>query len=68
MPQVDQDTKRERVELVYLLVERHDGLTEQEIATRANIGRRSVNNYLRELKDEGFIEKTGRRWFHRRPF
>ncbi|HUW14277.1 MAG TPA: CRISPR-associated helicase Cas3', partial [Anaerolineae bacterium] len=63
MPQVDQDTKRKRVELVYHLVERHDGLTEQEIADMLNMGRRSVNNYLNELQIQGRVDKVeGRLW------
>ena len=49
-----------------------DGMTENHIhevmGGPDRLTRRAVNNYLRELKDEGFIEKRGRRWYHRRPF
>jgi CRISPR-associated endonuclease/helicase Cas3 len=62
MPKVDQDTKQKRVERVYHLVERHDGLTEQEIADMLNMGRRTVNNYLNELQIQGRVDKEGRLW------
>lgn len=63
MPKIDQDTKQKRVELVYRLVERHpNGLTEQEIADKLNMGRRTVNNYLRELEIQGKLYKEGRLW------
>ena len=62
MPKTDQDTKQKRVELVYRFVQRHNGLTEQEIADMLNMGRRTVNNYLRELEIQGKVYKDGRLW------
>jgi AcrR family transcriptional regulator len=63
MPSMDQDTKRKRIELVLRLIERHpNGLTEQEIAEALNTGRRTVNNYLRELEIEGKLYKVGLLW------
>jgi len=63
MPKTDHDTKQKRVELVYRLIERHpNGLTEQEIADVLNMGRRTVNNYLRRLEIEGKVWKDGHLW------
>jgi len=63
MPKTDSDTKQKRVELVYRLLERRpNGLTEQEIADMLNMGRRTVNNYLRALEIQGKLYKDGRLW------
>lgn len=39
------------------------GLTETEIAEETGLDRRTVNNYLRELDQEGEAHKKGRKWF-----
>ena len=63
MPKTDQNTRLKRVELVYRLIERYpNGLTEQEIADVLNLGRRTANNYLRELEIQGKLYKDGRLW------
>jgi CRISPR-associated endonuclease/helicase Cas3 len=62
MPKTDQDTKQKRIDLVYRLLEQHDGLTEQEIAARLGFERRAVNNYLHELEIQGRVYKDGRDW------
>jgi transposase len=43
------------------------GLTERHLADLLSQSRRSVNNWLRELRDEGLAYKHGRRWFHTDP-
>lgn len=43
------------------------GLTERHLATLLSQSRRSTNNWLRELADEGQVYKHGRRWFHVDP-
>ena len=43
------------------------GLTESRLAALLQQSRRSVNNWLRELRDEGLVYKHGRRWFHVNP-
>ncbi len=43
---------------------RHDfGLRESEIACELGWDRRTVNNYLRDLKQQGRAYKDGRSWF-----
>ena len=39
------------------------GLTEAEIAEETGLDRRTVNNYLRELDEDGHAHKKGRKWF-----
>ena len=39
------------------------GLKESEIAEETGLDRRVVNNYLRELKDDGDIHKDGWYWY-----
>jgi len=63
MPKMDQDTKWKRIDLVLHLLTRHpNGLTEREVAETLNMGRRTVNNYLRELEIQGKLYKDGRLW------
>ena len=46
-----------------LLRSHNNGLSEQEIAQLAQMDRRRVNNYLRELAGENKIYQDGRYWF-----
>lgn len=66
MPRIDEDTKTQRKERAWIAVQRHPrGVTEAEVAEFVNMTdqRRTVNNYLRELEDEGKVYKDGRYWF-----
>ncbi|MEX1019533.1 MAG: CRISPR-associated helicase Cas3' [Litorilinea sp.] len=64
MPRIPEGTRVRNIETVWLRVRRHpDGITEAEIAKMTGIGRRSVNNYLVHLSDEGRVEKEGTLWF-----
>lgn len=64
MPRTSEMTKQQALERVWLTVKRHpDGITEQEIADFTGIGRRTANNYLNELRDEGKVERDDRLWF-----
>jgi len=64
VPRVTDSAKQRNVERVWLTVKRRpDGITEAEIEERTRIQRRTVNNYLNELRDEGRIEKDGTLWY-----
>jgi predicted DNA-binding transcriptional regulator YafY len=62
MPRIPENTKRERLERVEMLLQRSDGLTEDEIAQTLNFERRTANNYLRELEVVGKVWKDGPHW------
>ncbi len=64
MPRIDDSTKQQRLERIYLLLTRNSrGLTEAEIADEVRLERRTVNNYLRELDFQGKAFKYGIYWF-----
>lgn len=64
MPRTSETTKHQAVERVWLTVKRHpNGVTEQELAKFTGVQRRTLNNYLNELRDEGKIEREGMLWF-----
>lgn len=64
MPRIDEATKTQRLERLRLLLARHArGLTEAEIAEELRLERRTANNYLRELEDQGKAFKDGLYWF-----
>jgi predicted transcriptional regulator len=50
-------------QLHHLLDEHLFGIREAEIAEELGWDRRTVNNYLRELKERGLVYKEGRDWF-----
>jgi CRISPR-associated endonuclease/helicase Cas3 len=63
MPKVDQATYEGRKERVFLTLRRYPlGLTEAELEQITDIGRRTLNNYLRALETEGKIYKDGIVW------
>jgi predicted DNA-binding transcriptional regulator YafY len=63
MPRIPENTKHERLERVDMLLQRSDGLTEDEIAQTLNFERRTTNNYLRQLEVIGKAYKEGLLWF-----
>jgi predicted DNA-binding transcriptional regulator YafY len=63
MPRISENTKRDRLERVDRLLQRSEGLTEDEIAQTLNFERRTTNNYLRELEVIGKACKEGPLWF-----
>jgi CRISPR-associated endonuclease/helicase Cas3 len=64
MPKIDETTKQQRLERLCLLLARHPrGAAEAEIADEIGLERRTVNNYLRELEDQGKVFKDGMYWF-----
>ncbi len=72
MTRISNDKKRQRLERIALIIQRHPlGLSELEIA--AEIGmedrRRTVNNYLRQLEREGWVYKENHStlWLPLRP-
>ena len=66
MPKIDESTKRQRKERVWLEIQRHaNGITENELAQELGIERRTMHNYLVELEQEGKIYKDehGPYWY-----
>ena len=60
MANYGQTAKHQKKELVYQVIKRQPlGITEQEIANALNMGdkRRTINNYLRDLEQEGKVYK-----------
>ena len=49
--------------LLHRLLFRHFGLRESEISSELGWQRRTVNNYLRNLKEKGLAYKEGRNWY-----
>ena len=39
------------------------GLTEKELSQDTGFDRRTLNNYLRELDEEGIAHREGRKWW-----
>ncbi len=63
MPKITVQTKEQQMQLVWLRVKQSPhGITESEIAQSTGIHKRTVNNYLRSLQDEGKVEKQGKLW------
>jgi CRISPR-associated endonuclease/helicase Cas3 len=63
MAKISEEKMLERYDRILLLLRRHtDGMTEQEIADELNYDRRNVNNYLRELEQQGKLYKEGKYW------
>ena len=57
------EKERRKNALARLLNRCRLGLTEQEIAEETRLHRRTANNYLRELDEEGKAHRHGRKWF-----
>lgn len=56
--------KEAKADRVYRTLKQHwFGLSEFEIACELGWERRTVNNYLRELAQQGKIYKEGQSWF-----
>ena len=63
MARIDDSTKKDRLDRIYLILSRNRrGLTEAEIAEEVNLERRTANNYLRELEEQGRAFKDGIYW------
>jgi len=64
MPRISAQELERRMQLVFLRVKSSaDGITEKEIETATGIDRRTVNNYLNQMVDDGKVYKEGRLWF-----
>lgn len=64
MARIDDTTKKDRLDRIYLILSRNPrGLNEAEIAAEVNLERRTANNYLRELEEQGKAFKDGIYWF-----
>ncbi len=63
MAKVDQDTIERSRERVYLTLRQYpNGLTEADLEQVTGIQRRTLNNYLRALENEGKVYKDGIAW------
>jgi predicted DNA-binding transcriptional regulator YafY len=62
-PHATEDTHGRKQRVYLLLRSQTNGLRESEIAERLNLERRSVNNYLTALEQEGKLYKEGMTWF-----
>ncbi|MEZ4714433.1 MAG: CRISPR-associated helicase Cas3' [Caldilineaceae bacterium] len=64
MARITEQAKESQMELIFLRVKGSPyGITQAEIAEATGIHPRTVNNYLRDLKEEGKVKKEGRLWF-----
>jgi CRISPR-associated endonuclease/helicase Cas3 len=63
MPRISEESKQRNKEQVLMVIRRHRGLREGEIADLLSLERRTVNNYLNELEHEGKVYKEGLLWF-----
>lgn len=63
MPRISEGSKQQNKEQLLMLLQRHQGLREAEIAEMLYLERRTVNNYLHELERQGRVYKEGRSWF-----
>lgn len=64
MSRLFEGEKEQITEKLYRLLHRHNnGLRESEIAEMAQMDRRRVNNYLRELQADEKAYKEGWEWF-----
>ena len=57
------EKKGKKRSLLQLLRMRLFGLRESEIASDLGWERRTANNYLREMQQQGQVYKEGRSWF-----
>jgi predicted DNA-binding transcriptional regulator YafY len=63
MPRIPEENIAARQDRILSLLRLHrEGLTEQEIAKKLNLERRTVNNYLRDLEYRGWLFKDGPCW------
>lgn len=59
---VQSTTNRTQRILKIVLSSMPDGITEGEMSEALKLGRRTINNYLRELAAQGVIRKQGLLW------
>ena len=65
MPNISDSTRHARKERVLAIVRQAEGIKESEIAEQFhNVNRKTVNSYLRELSDKGFLYKEGLYWYY----
>lgn len=62
MPRISEESKQRNKEQVLMLIRRHRGLREAEIAEMLSIERRTTYNYLSELEYEGKVYKDKLNW------
>lgn len=64
MARLSKDERRRRARLVRKVLYQHPyGLREAEMASELGWQRRTVNNYLRALRNRGLVYKEGLDWF-----
>lgn len=63
MVKIRASVRQDRMERVCYEIAQVNGLTEREIADRLQLERRTINNYLMELENQGLIYKEGIYWY-----
>jgi DNA-binding transcriptional regulator LsrR (DeoR family) len=64
MARLSKEERRRKARLVRTVLYQHPyGLREAEMASELGWQRRTVNNYLRALKNRGLVYKEGLDWF-----
>ncbi len=59
----DGEKSRKKNQVHGTLWQKWFGIRESELADELGWGRRTLNNYLRELQEQGRAYKEGRSWF-----
>jgi Mn-dependent DtxR family transcriptional regulator len=66
MARLQKGEREDRKKMVYRLLQRlRWGIREEEIAEELGWQRRTLNNYLNGLKEDGKAYREGRSWFAR---
>ena len=64
MARLPKGERRRRTRQIQQVLHSHPyGLRESEMASELGWQRRTVNNYLRALRNQGVVYKEGRDWF-----
>lgn len=62
MARIEDESKQETKQQIWLIIQQNPGLRTQELAEKIGFQVRRINNYLRELREEGKIEQQGWGW------
>ncbi len=64
MARLPKGEREQRLLRIFRLLQRHRfGIKESEVAEDTGLGRRTVNNYLLDLRAQRKARKEGRYWF-----
>ncbi len=69
MPSISGADRQARLDRIQLIVKQSNGISETEVAEQfKNVDRKTINTYLRELRDEGVLYKEGKLWLYDESF